>query len=148
MPECPHDNPQLAVKHDLGADVPLRKDLPNALSQRLGRRCFFAKAIAEEAAECSFSASMSNGRVRALGVRRPDDVETGTQRDIPNDNLRLLPNHQAANPQFRATSSRLRFQREAGAFEQLRRHVLSPSPGLQPEVWQSAFQCPTLPAPS
>ena len=106
--EWADDRPTNAVEHDFGADDAVQKRLANTVALGLGREAILAEAIADQPAKQSFAATMPNGvclirRGSIIGsVRRPDDIEPGTEVYVPYLlSSRLLPDGQTPDPKPR-----------------------------------------------
>jgi hypothetical protein len=101
-----NDGPWSSVDDDLGPDHTLGKGLGDAVALILGRKSWFAKAIAQETTEERFAAAVTHrfasGTCPFGSVGRPDDVEARPKRNVADGlEIGITPDDQPPNPKTR-----------------------------------------------
>src|SRR3546814_19184573 len=89
--EGPDDGPILPIDHDFRSHLSLGKGGPDSLPLPIRCEAVLTEAVSQQTAEGCLAAAMSDWRgLRCSRVRRPSDVQSRSEPDVPGDRTSVV----------------------------------------------------------
>src|SRR3546814_389129 len=124
------DGPILPIDHDFRSHLSLGKGGPDSLPLPIRCEAVLTEAVSQQTAEGCLAAAMSDWRgLRCSRVRRPYDVQSRSEPDVPGDMLMVTPDHHTTYPEARLLPPRLRRYRKPRPWEELTLQRPAPTHG-------------------